>query len=471
MDVNVKALIDNLSIGIQILDQDGIFRYINDGMVRLTGIPKSAIVGKRYSDFLSEGQLSINEKVFREKRQVTLFQDIQRPEKGSYRQIITSTPVFDAEGNVKHVIAVAERLSDMESRLRTAQNSEISQMSYAASEDVDNDRQDIIAESEAMKGILALAERIANVDSSILILGESGAGKEVIAQYIHRCGNRARREMVEINCASLPESLLEAELFGYVKGAFTGASAQGKQGLIEAADKGILFLDEINSMPLSVQSKLLRVIETGELRRIGAVSGAKVDFRLIAASNCNLLKLVEGGSFRADLYYRLNVIPIEMPPLRDRIEDVIPLADHFAKELGKRYGKVKTFAKEAYAQMTGYDWPGNVRELRNVIERLIVTTSDDVMEISNIPQSFFSVPVSREEFRDDASPLPALFSKSVDALTKSEDVSLADYMDDCEKAVLEYVLRKYKNTYKAAEILKIGQSSVIRKKQKYDIRY
>jgi len=466
----LEDLLDHIDIGIYVLDAEGLFIYLNDGMVRQSNTTKPQFMGRRYDHFLHEFRVAVSEIVFREKRPVTMFQDIKR-EHEAYRQLITSTPVFDAEGNICNVIAVVERLSNLEQRLQTAQQSEISKLTY--SKDIEPRLPDyIVAESGEMRAVLSLAQQIADVDSPVMLMGESGVGKEVVAQYLRHCSNRKDKPLVDINCASLPESLLEAELFGYAKGAFTGASANGKAGLIETADGGILFLDEINSMPPSLQPKLLRVLETREVRRIGDIKSRKVDFRLITATNKNLEALVREGAFRQDLHYRLNVIPITIPPLRERKADIIPLAEVFTARFCKQYNKTKSFSRRAHDQMMAYDWPGNIRQLRNLVERVVVTTANDVPTISLIPSSFFGDP---EQPPPVSPPLkrspPSFFSRETEPDIQDPDFSLAAYMEQCERGILEKVLQRCKNTYAAARILKIGQSSVVRKKQKHSIDY
>ena len=249
---------------------------------------------------------------------------------------------------------------------------------------------ELIYRSGVMEKLVKDVERAAAVASVILLQGESGTGKEVFAHYIHENSPYRNGPMIEINCASMPESLLESELFGYTKGAFTGALNTGKEGLIEAADKGTLFLDEINSMPLGLQAKLLRVLESKSITRIGSTKPIDVDFRLIAATNRSLVECVEERIFRADLYYRLNVIPVTIPPLRERKEDIPVLTDFFLDKFCDRYSLQKKFAKRVYRTFEAYSWPGNVRELKNIVERMVIMSTVSTITINEIPQSMFS---------------------------------------------------------------------------------
>lgn len=232
-----------------------------------------------------------------------------------------------------------------------------------------------MAESRAMREVLLKAYKVAQTDTTVLLMGDTGTGKDVLARYIHRHSKRSRAPFITINCAALPEHLVESELFGYEKGAFTGAKPEGKEGLFECAHQGTLFLDEIGELPLYLQGKLLRVIETGEVRRIGSNRARQVDARIIAATNKDLEAMVQQGTFRDDLYYRLSVLPLKLPPLRERPEDIVALAFNFLQEFNKRYGTSFELDYRVLESLLAYDWPGNVRELRNAIERMVISSS------------------------------------------------------------------------------------------------
>ncbi len=237
----------------------------------------------------------------------------------------------------------------------------------------------IIAESMAMRKVLHMAHQVAHSDSTAMLNGESGTGKEVVAKYIHRDSKRSKGPFIAINCAALPEQLIESELFGYKKGAFTGANTD-KPGLVEAAHGGTLFLDEIGELPLMLQSKILRALETSEIRRVGCTKDRKIDFRLVAATHRDLKQMVGEGKFRMDLYYRLNVIPIRIPPLRERPEDIVMLARKFQEDFRRKYDVNNELDMETLNSFLKYDWPGNVRELRNEVERRIITGAADLTE-------------------------------------------------------------------------------------------
>jgi two-component system response regulator AtoC len=238
----------------------------------------------------------------------------------------------------------------------------------------------MVAKSNVMQSVIALAHKAAQYNTTVLISGESGTGKELVAKAIHQAGPRRPYPLIAVNCGSIPENLLESELFGYVKGAFTGADST-KKGLFEEAHKGTIFLDEIGELPLTLQVKLLRVLQENEIRPVGSAQSRKIDARVVAATSRNLDQMVAEGTFREDLFYRLNVLPVEVPPLRDRSEDIPLLCQHFIKQLNKTLGrKVKGIAPAAMAALLRYPWPGNVRELENAIERAIVLTDRDILD-------------------------------------------------------------------------------------------
>ncbi len=288
----------------------------------------------------------------------------------------SSTPVLDDDGEVILVVTTGypkginhkQTSDDYISRRKR-------EMEYLRSRVLD--KTDIVAESPAMRQILLMAHKIAQTESPVLLTGESGSGKEVLANYIHRHSTRSQEAFLAVNCATFPEQLVESELFGYEKGAFTGANTEGKMGLFEAAHRGTLFLDEIAELPLALQSKLLRVLETGEVRRIGSNVDRIIDFRLIAATNKDLEQMTEQGAFRRDLYYRLNVIPLRLPPLRERPEDILALSARFLAHFNKKYDVNVELDPQTLDNFQKQNWPGNVRELRNLIERKVICSLHD----------------------------------------------------------------------------------------------
>lgn len=387
--------------------------------------------------------------------------------------MITQTPIFEADGEIKYLIGVLKNVSDINEHYREAViKNEVTVFQHKDEDTTELAFNNIIAESTDMKKLLESVSKLASYDTSILILGESGTGKEVIANYIHNVSPRSEKNLVKINCASLPETLLEAELFGYEKGSFTGALETGKAGLVETAHNGTLFLDEIDSLPLLLQGKLLRVLETKMIKKIGSVKEIHSDFRLITATNADLDELVKKRQFRQDLYFRLNVVPIKIPSLRERPYDIIPLAIHFLKDYCRKYNKTKYFSKNVFDIMLNYDWPGNVRELKNFIERMVVMSSTSVIELQDIPKGIlmdfslkendFSL-VNRNIFHD------LITDKDYNSLFDLEHKTYKELMEEYEEELIKHAMKKYKTTYKAAEILGVNQSTIARKTRKYDI--
>lgn len=291
--------------------------------------------------------------------------------------IVTGTPIKDENGDIKRIVSISEDITEISTLKK--ENKRLHALIN------DETVSSLVFNSDPMHDVLLTAFKAATVDSTVLITGESGVGKELIVDYIHNWSNRSEKPLIKVNCGSIPENLLESELFGYVSGAFTGALKEGKQGLFEAANDGTIFLDEIGDMPLSLQVKLLRVLQEQEVTRIGETVPIKINVRVIAATNRNLPEEVKLKTFREDLYYRLNVVPVYVPPLRDRSEDLLPLILHFTEEFNRKFSKMKVFSPESIKQFYVYSWPGNIRELRNIIERLIVLTDTNYLEPIHLP--------------------------------------------------------------------------------------
>jgi two-component system response regulator PilR (NtrC family) len=308
--------------------------------------------------------------------------------------------------------------------------------------------ENIIGSSQSMQTLFSVISKTAESNASVLIIGESGTGKELAAKAIHSLSPRKDNHFVAINCAAIPEGLLESELFGHMKGAFTGA-ASNKQGLFELANEGTLFLDEIGEMPMSLQAKLLRVIEGGTFRRVGGLSDLQVDVRIVSATNKNVQDLIEKNLFREDLYFRLNVLSVKIPPLRERRDDIPLLIDHFLKKFA---GDRKQFSKEAIETLSNYKWKGNVRELENITERVVLLCDSDVIDIENLPEEIKSMP-----------------GKAKVALPES-GMDIEKLMEDTEKAYLLKALEKTNGVKtEAAKLLKITFRSLRHKLKKYGI--
>ncbi len=310
----------------------------------------------------------------------------------------------------------------------------------------------LIYNSKVMERLVDEMKQIALVDSTVLLYGESGVGKEVFAQLIHDASQRAGKAFVRVNCGAIPENLIESELFGYEKGAFTGAGQNGKPGLFEMAHGGSIFLDEITELPLNMQVKLLRVLQEREVMRVGGVKNIKVDVRVIAATNKDIRQLIRENKFREDLYYRLNVIPVTIPPLREREEDIASLSFHFLKLFNESFHREKNLSKEALDVLESYHWPGNVRELQNVIERLVVTTREDVIAGSDVYAILYG------EAREIKSGREQPLIQGI--------MPLKDAVEQVERQLIHLALKKYGTATKAAEVLGVSQATISRRVNK-----
>lgn len=335
-------------------------------------------------------------------------------------------------------------------------------------DNVNSSSQNIIARDPSMMYILHTLHNLARSDSTIMLYGESGVGKEVMANYIRQCSNRKDKVFIPINCSAIPSELIESELFGYERGAFTGANKEGKAGLFEVANGGTIFMDEIGELPLMAQSKLLRVLENGEYMRVGGDKVHKTDVRIIGATNRDLRKMIENKEFRDDLYYRLNVMPIVIPALRDRPLDIEALAEDFLAKYNRKHGQQRVIPQSMKQWMRTYRWPGNIRELRNVIERFVITgdeenpgMSDSAMidpDASAIPQGRPSQPVTVDKL-------------STPSLPVDTSRPLKTVMDEMEAKYISMVLSEcHGNVSEAAEHLGIHRSVLYKKIGKYNIK-
>ena len=381
-----SMVLDNIDAGVMVYDSVGNVLFANTVMINWRNIPRKEYLKMNVHDFMSVIDVCVFDLVCQEKRRVSrlqYYQDLQKAGGPFRMRIVTGTPIFDGNSNIKYVITLLQDVDEFQHLYKMLM--EENKILYTQALSVRKEKVGIVAKSPDMVQLISVADNIAPLDSTVLLYGESGTGKEVFAHYIHEHSKRKDKPLVTVNCAAFPENLIEAELFGYEKGSFTGANREGKIGLAEAADSGTLFLDEINSLPLEVQGKVLRMIEEKSIQRVGAVRSKKVDFRLIAATNRDLKEMVKQGTFRADLYYRLHVIPLIIPPVRSRKEDIVPLCLNFLEYFCKKYNLKKTFSQHVLDEVTQYQWPGNVREIRNFVERMVVMTPYATIEISSIP--------------------------------------------------------------------------------------
>ncbi len=381
----LQQIINNSYDSMFVTDRYGNVLLANSGTGKFMETKSKEMIGKNVKDFVQSHVYDWSPTMEAIKTR-SIVSGIVRNRHG-LQQMVTSKPLIDENGNIMMVITNArdkdlvDQYIEALEKERTAAKRYKTAVEYLSEVDLEN--KGIVAESQQMRQILKMSSVIARTDSTVMLMGETGTGKEVMAKHIHRTSLRSNEPFIPVNCAAIPHELLESEFFGYVRGAFTGANPQGKPGLFEIADKGTLFLDEIAELPLSMQSKLLRVIETGEAQRLGDTNIYQTNVRLIAATNRDLEAMISLELFRSDLYYRLNVIPINLPPLRERPEDILAFALKFLHELNRKYALSKVFSSQATQAFQNYSWPGNVRELRNVIERLVITTAGDKLNFED----------------------------------------------------------------------------------------
>ena len=394
--ISLPNILDNLDVGVNINDAEGRFLFVNMVTVNWRNIPRKEFLKMNVHDFSPTMDSCVFDLACQEKRRVSRLQYYRNSQQvdGTPRmRITTATPILDDSGNVQYVLTMLQDISDFEETYHRllADHKILDRYSMNPHTDVvESVGPGIVGQSAEFRQMLSIADQIAPLDSTVLLYGESGSGKEVVAHYIHNHSDRKDQPFITVNCAAFPENLIESELFGYERGSFTGANREGKAGLVESANGGTLFLDEINSLPLSVQGKVLRTIEDKSIQRVGSTHYKKVNFRLIAATNRSLEAMVRGGSFREDLYYRINVIPLTIPPIRNRKEDIVPLCLHYLHYFCQKYNLQKSFSDQVLEELNQYEWPGNVREIRNFVERIVVMTPSSVREIKHIPMGMLT---------------------------------------------------------------------------------
>jgi transcriptional regulator with PAS, ATPase and Fis domain len=443
-----ELIMDNIYNGIMVTDADGYITHFNKPYGQFLGLNPEEQIGKHCTDVVENTRMHIVAQ--------TGIPEINQSQRISgQNMVVQRIPIWKDDNviavfgqvmfkDVKDVGKLANELSLLESKVKLYEEELINLRSTRYTID------SIIGNSETIKKLKREALRASANQFPVLISGESGTGKELFAQAIHHAGSRRPHPFVRINCAAIPRDLLESELFGYEKGAFTGAGAAGKPGKFELAQYGTIFLDEIGDLPLEMQPKLLRAIEDREFERVGGTKIVQSDFRIIAATNQNLEEMISAGHFRKDLFYRLNVIPLHIPALRQRKRDIIPIARQLLKNMVQEANLIEvSIGKEAEKTLRNYEWPGNVRELSNVLERVISALDGDTIHLQNLP--FFLHGGRKKSPKENSSSLKAVHAKT-------------------EKEAIRYALKKSNNNKsRAAKILGIHRTLLYKKIKKYDI--
>lgn len=449
--VELDAIFESSYDGIYVTDSQGYTLRVNSAYQRITGLSLEQLIGRNIKDIVKQGLISesITSKVLEKKERITIKQTISTGKE----ILVTGNPIFNNQGEIIRVVTNVRDMTELNILQKKLECSMELQVHYQREinqlKNKHEGQKKIIAKSKQMQNTIEMAERLARVDTTVLIQGESGVGKELIAQLIHDNSYRSLKgAYIKINCGAIPGDLLESELFGYDDGAFTGARKGGKPGLFEIADGGTIFLDEIAELPLNLQVKLLRVLQDRELTRLGGSKPIKPDVRVISATNKDLNKMIKSKLFREDLYYRLNVVPIIIPPLRERTEDILPLTLYHLDHFARKHKIVKTLSPKTIEYLMSYSWPGNIRELINTLERLVVTVDYEIIEPHDLPQGLLS-----------------------EIPEQHVNNSLIDAVASLEKKLITKTLLEHKTTRKAATILGISQSSLIKKAKKYGILF
>lgn len=443
----LNAILDFSADGFVISNGDGIIIRANKSSYEILGIKEKSLEGVPVDRLIKAGYTneSVTKKVLENKVPISIVQHLK-----TGREILhTGTPIFNESGEIFRVVANMRDLTELNflrEKLREEQNLVGKYLNELEKFRKEHLRSDFICKSEIMEEKIEMAIKVAQVNSTVLLLGESGVGKEQIVGIIHEASNRAEKPFIKLNCASIPASLIESEMFGYEGGTFTGASKEGRPGLFEISNGGTLFLDEIGELPFDMQAKLLRVLQEKEIYRVGGRKPIKLDVRIIAATNRNLEQMVKDGKFRQDLFYRLNVISIWIPPLRERKEDIPALIQHFLEKYNQQYNKNKKVSPQLVERMFYFEWPGNIRELENTLERMVVLSHLDLIDVDFLTNG-----------------------KGDRSFKEPTTLNLKDILDETEKNLILRVYGECKSTRKAATILGVDQSTIVKKMKKYSL--
>ncbi|MEA4837562.1 MAG: sigma 54-interacting transcriptional regulator [Rhodospirillaceae bacterium] len=453
MNKELDDVLETSHDGFVVADHEGKFIRVNRSYESITGIPREEILGKTADYIVQSGLISdsATSHVLKTGRPYTFTQTFP----GGRHSVVTGSPLFDEQGQIYRVVTNVRDMGEI-AQLKAELIKSQEQLNHYSRivETLTEEqmvREKLVFRSRVMGEVRNNALKFAKVDAPLLITGESGCGKEVVANLVYRNSPRKGLPFLTINCGAIPENLLESELFGYEGGAFTGARKGGQAGLLEIANGGTVMLDEIGELPLALQVKLLRFVQQKEFFRVGGKKLITVDVRLIAATNRNLQQMVDQKIFRSDLFYRLNVLNIHIPPLRERREDIIPLANYMLDKYNKKYGVSRRLTSDLYRAFTKYSWMGNVREFENLIERLVVICDREEITSADVPDDM------RGTLLEELTP------------SLSMEKSYREAREDFEREFLQKAIEKYKSTRQTARIIGLDHSTIVKKAAKYGI--
>lgn len=449
----LEAIFESSFDGLYITDGNANTIRVNSAYEKITGLSKNDLIGQNMHNLVKEKVFdsSVTLEVLEKKKSITIMQKVL----GEKQLIVTGTPVFDEKGEILLVVTNVRDITGLNNlRSQLEESRRINSSIYQTLQEHDGTEhalEKLVIKSQSMVQVIKKAIKVARAETSILLLGESGVGKSMIADIIHKMSPRKEGPFIKINCGAIPYSLMESELFGYEKGAFTGALHTGKAGLIEIANQGTVFLDEVGELKPDMQVKLLEVLENKTFKKIGSQRSTEVDVNIIAATNRDLKTMIKDGSFREDLYYRLNVVPISIPPLRKRKEDILPLAINVLEKFNKQKKLKKKLMPEILDRLGKYNFPGNVRELVNIVERMVILSDSDQIVVEDLPASI-------KEKQKIIHGLPVLKG------------SLKGMLADVEARIIKEALSRYDTILEVSKALKLHPTTLWRKMVKYGIR-
>lgn len=439
-----EGILQSIHEGIVVADSEENVIFVNEANYRITGTKASGFIGKKVREVVPDSHIP---KVLATGKELIGIKTSVKD-----RDVISNIVPFVHNGKIEGVVSIFRDVSEIRELNQKLQEAKSTIQHLYEKLDFftikDNDL--VVGNNNAMVQTMKLSQKASSVSSTVLLMGESGTGKEVIARFIHKNSSRSAKPFITVNCAAIPESLLESELFGYEEGAFTGAKKGGRPGMFELANTGTIFLDEIGDMNFHLQAKLLRVLQNREIMRVGGTQQKQIDVRVIAATNKNLIDMVEKNTFREDLYYRLAVIKITIPPLRERKEDIHYYIENAIDKIGRKLGKSVSVTPRALKMLSEYTYPGNIRELENVTELCLVSDEDGIIDVNDLPENII---------------------KDKEEIISNFNLSFNGFPSLCEVEAL--VLRKAIDSYKSkadvAKNLKISRSTLYRKLKEYGL--